>query len=970
MNELRLTDLIQFNQKAILKPDNSVAEALLIMSSDNISSVIITNDIVQPIGIFTENDALKMVSNDLPCSVLLSSVMSTKLFTILDSTYLHDAYILLTDKGYRHLVVVDSNGLYRGIVSEGDFLRHMGFDHLNKVQLVEHAMDKTPLIVEPDATIRHVAKLMHNQHCDYAIVADNLVPVGIVHERTIAHNFIHSSDSLDSAVNTLISSDIYYVLKNAVLEEASIILTKHGVHQLVVVDEDKKIIGLLHRFDVLKSIHSSYFDFLIRTIEQKSEKLEKLVEQQTLLTEKSNLLDTVINAIPDLVWLKDTEGKYITCNRMFERLYNAPHESIVGKDDFYFSSKELAEFFREHDKIAMEADKPMQNEEYLVFGDGSYEGTFETVKTPVKDSNNNIFGVLGIARDISERKAKEEELQRIDAELNSAEELAHVGSWTWDIKKGIFSGSPEACRIYGVDEFETGGLERLLEIEHPDDREMVKSQLLEATKTGHYQSTHRLLINGETKWISVSAKFSRNDSGEYVKAQGMLQDITIQKLYELELERLANYDPLTGLANRTLLFSHLQKLIHRNQRSKKHSALILLDIDHFRDINDSFGHQIGDELLVQISRRIPEKIRKEDFVAHLSGDEFVVVLENLHLKEDAAHVTKEIIDSLSESYTLSNNVELRIGISAGIVIITEQSEHANELLQFADAALFKAKVEGRNCYRYYSDELTFSAQERVRYQNELFHALENNEFELYYQPQTHIESNRIIGAEALIRWHHPVHGLIMPSVFIPIAEESGLIAHIGEWTLYEACKQGKIWQDRGFDLHISVNVSIHQLRHQNLMKIIDAVLTKTSFQADKLVLELTESAMMKHEDELALMLHSFRSKGISIAIDDFGTGYSSYSYLKKFPIDILKIDKSFIDDVPYKKDDTAIVKAIIAMAGVLDYQILAEGVEHIEQAEFLKNHGCNYYQGFLKSRPIPSLEFEKLLEQPNTSNGH
>lgn len=963
MNDLRLKNLIQFNQKGILKSTDSVSEALKYMSSDNISSIIITDESSRPIGIFTENDALKMISSDIPSSVSLSDIMSTKLFTILDSTYLHDAYVLLTDRGYRHIVVVDEDGIYQGIVSEGDFLRHMGFDHLNKVQLVEHAMDKTPLIVEPDATIRHVAKLMNEQHCDYAIVADNLIPVGIIHERMIAHRFIHSPDSLDSAVaDTLISTDICYILKNVVLEEASVLLTKHGVHQLVVVDEDKKIIGLLHRFDVLKSIHSSYFDFLIKTIEEKSEKLEKLVEQQAFLTEKTNLLDTVINAIPDLVWLKDTEGKYITCNRMFERFYNASRESIVGKDDFYFSTKELAEFFREHDKIAMLADKPMQNEEYLTFGDGSYEGTFEAVKTPVKDSNNHLLGVLGIARDISERKAKEEELQRIDAELSAAEELAHVGSWTWDIKTGIFSGSPEACRIYGVDEFESGGLERLLEIEYPDDREMVKSQLLEATKTGNYQSIHRLLINGETKWISVSAKFTKDESGNYVKAQGMLQDITIQKLYELELEKLANYDPLTGLANRTLLLNHLQKLIHRNQRAKKHSALLLLDIDHFRDINDSFGHQIGDELLVLIAKRILVKIRKEDFAAHLSGDEFVVVLENLHSKEDAAHVTKEIIDALSESYILSNNVELRIGVSAGIVIITEQSEHANELIQFADAALFKAKVEGRNCYRYYSDELTFSAQERVRYQNELFHALENNEFEMYYQPQTHIESDRIIGAEALIRWNHPVHGLIMPSVFIPIAEESGLIAHIGEWTLYEACKQGKIWQDHGFDLHMSVNVSIQQLRHQNLTKVIENVLATTLFKPEKLVLELTESAMMKHEDELATMLHIFRAKGISIAIDDFGTGYSSYSYLKKFPIDILKIDKSFIDDVPYKKDDTAIVKAIIAMAEVLDYQILAEGVEHQEQADFLKNHGCNYYQGYLKSRPVPFMEFEKLLK--------
>lgn len=961
MNDLRVKNLIQFTQKGILKAADTVKDALNVMSSDNISSVIIADKELKPIGIFTEYDALKMISESVSNTSLLSQAMTSNLFTIIDSTYVHDAYILLTDKGYRHLIVVDENGIYQGIVSEGDFLRHMGLDHLSKVQLVEHAMDKTPLLVETTSTIRNVAMLMKEQHCDYAIITDNFKAVGIIHERAIAHYFVHYPDQLDGIIDSLISKELYFVHKTVTLQESAALLTQHGIHQLIVIDENEKIIGLLQRFELLKAIHGSYFDILINTIEQKSEKLEALVKQQEVLIEKTNILDTVINTIPDLVWVKDAEGKYITCNRMFERLYNTPREQMIGKDDFHFVPKEMAEFFREHDKIAIEAGKSMQNEEYLVFGDGSYEGMFETIKTPIKDSNNQTFGVLGIARNISERKVKEDELKRAYADLSAAEELAHVGSWRWDIQKGIFSGSAEACRIYGVEEFERGGFDRLLEIEHPDDREMVKSQLLEAMQTGHYESVHRLLVNGETKWVSVSAKFFKDESGRYIEAQGMLQDITIQKLYELELERLANYDPLTGLANRTLLLSHLQKLIHRNQRSKKNSALLLLDIDHFRDINDSFGHQMGDEMLVQIAQRIQEKIRKEDFSAHLSADEFVVVLENLHSKEDAAHVAKEMITMLSEPYIVSNNIEIRIGVSIGIVMITEHSKLANELVQFADAALFKAKVEGRNCYRYYSDELTYSAQERLRYQSELFHALENNEFEMYYQPQTHIETNHIIGAEALIRWNHPEQGLIMPSVFIPIAEESGLIARIGEWTLYEACRQGKIWHDKGFDLHISVNVSLQQLRHQNLISVIDNVLGETLFRADKLVLELTESAMMKHEDELALMLHTFRSKGISIAIDDFGTGYSSYSYLKKFPIDILKIDKSFIDDVPYKKDDTAIVKAIIAMAEILDYQILAEGVEHQAQAEFLHKHGCGYFQGYLKSRPIPSAEFEKLL---------
>ena len=571
------------------------------------------------------------------------------------------------------------------------------------------------------------------------------------------------------------------------------------------------------------------------------------------------------------------------------------------------------------------------------------------------------MGVLGIARDISERKIKEKELQQRDNELRSAEELAHVGSWIWDIRSDQLRGSEETHKIFGLESLKSVTFSEMLSIVHPEDREMVNTNVEIANQTGIYNLVHRIIVNGEIKWISSSAKFLQDESGNYIEAQGMIQDITIQKLYELELERLANYDLLTGLANRTYLLAHLQKLIYRNRRSKNNAAVLLFDLDHFRDVNDSFGHNIGDELLIQVAKRMEERIRNEDFVSHISGDEFVLVLEKLQYKEDVTKVAQEMIDLLEKPYSLSNNIEVRIGVSAGIVLISEDMIHENELLQFADAALYKAKKEGRNCYRFYSNELTISVQERIRYQNEIFYALQNNEFEMYYQPQVHIETNRIIGAEALIRWNHPTKGIVSPLVFIPIAEESGLIAHIGAWTLQEACKQGKIWSDNGYDLHLSVNVSMQQLRHHNLVEVVNDALQESGFAPDKLILELTESAMMKHESELATMLHLLRSKGIGIAIDDFGTGYSSYSYLKRFPIDILKIDKSFIDEIPYKKDAMAIVKAIIAMSEILGYQILAEGVEYIEQADFLKQEKCHYYQGYLKSPPLPATQFEALL---------
>ncbi len=426
---------------------------------------------------------------------------------------------------------------------------------------------------------------------------------------------------------------------------------------------------------------------------------------------------------------------------------------------------------------------------------------------------------------------------------------------------------------------------------------------------------------------------------------------------------MANYDSLTGLANRSFLLSHLQKSIHMAMRNGRTIALLLFDLDHFKDVNDSFGHAIGDELLRLVSERFVERIRKGDLITRLGGDEFAIVLEHITRREDAAQVAQEMMAVLAKPYRLSNKLEVHIRSSVGIVIAPQHSNNAQELLQFADTALYKAKSEGRSTYSYYTDELTSTARERIECENRLRHAIENQEFELYYQPQVHVQSNRIVGVEALLRWNDPKSGLITPDRFIPLAEETGMISEIGKWVLFEACKQGKQWLQQGYNLHVSVNVSAHQVHHQDLPRLLDLALKESGFNADKLTLELTESAMMRREEEVVTMLHALRAKGIRLAIDDFGTGYSSYSYLKRFPIDILKIDKSFIDDIPYENDDVAIVKAIIAMGSAMGYQILAEGVEQIEQLEFLKAQGCSYYQGYFKSKPLCASDFDRLLKE-------
>jgi diguanylate cyclase (GGDEF)-like protein len=388
----------------------------------------------------------------------------------------------------------------------------------------------------------------------------------------------------------------------------------------------------------------------------------------------------------------------------------------------------------------------------------------------------------------------------------------------------------------------------------------------------------------------------------------------------------------------------------------------MFDLDRFKDVNDSYGHNAGDELLQQVAQRFSDRLREGDIISRLGGDEFAIVLQNLTHPEDAGLLAGEMIESLSLDYKLSGGITVHVSTSVGIVLFPDNAQDASTLLQYADAALYKSKAEGRSTYRYYTDELTHLARKRVECETHLRRAIINNEFEVYYQPQVHIASGRIVGAEALVRWNHPERGLVSPVEFIPIAEDTGLIGEIGEWVLNDTCRQGKIWQDLGYRLTLAVNLSAHQVRYTDVVHMVDTVLKKSGYDPKRLELELTESALMQREEQTVEMLHSLRAKGIRLAIDDFGTGYSSLSYLKRFPIDILKIDKSFVDDVPYENDDMAIVSAIIAMGQALNFQVLAEGVEHIEQLEFLKEKGCTMYQGYFKSKPVPAKEFELFFK--------
>jgi diguanylate cyclase (GGDEF)-like protein len=468
--------------------------------------------------------------------------------------------------------------------------------------------------------------------------------------------------------------------------------------------------------------------------------------------------------------------------------------------------------------------------------------------------------------------------------------------------------------------------------------------------------------DGKNIWLRTSKVPLQNEARETIGLLGIYEDITEQKHIEERIHYLANFDLLTGLPNRTQLNDHLNYALSLAKCGNGHLALMFLDLDHFKDINDSLGHSIGDALLVELAKRLRLALRAEDTVTRLGGDEFILLLPGVDAS-GAAHVAQKLLDAITESY-LIELYDLALTASIGIALYPDDGGDLETLCKSADTAMYRAKQEGRQCYRFFTQEMQARSARNLQLVNALHHALERNQLHIYYQPQVALHNRRIIGVEALLRWQHPELGTVSPVEFIPVAEGSGLILPIGEWVLRCAVRQAKAWMDEGFGpLTMAVNLSAAQFRHPDLPELVTRILDEEGLPPEYLELELTESVAMHNPQGVIAVMNNLHERGVRMSIDDFGTGYSSLSYLKKFKVYKLKIDQSFVRDISTDPEDKAIVSAIINLAKSLGLQTLAEGVETEGQLAFLREQGCDEMQGYLFSKPVPAKQFEVFLEQ-------
>lgn len=660
-----------------------------------------------------------------------------------------------------------------------------------------------------------------------------------------------------------------------------------------------------------------------------------------------------------LVSITDQRGIITLANQKFCEVSGYSIEELIGRDHRILNSREHPKAFWVEMWKTVSSGGIWHREVCNRRKNGELYWVDSTI-VPLKNKLGKIDGYLSVRVDITKRKQQEEMLR----------ERLKETVCLYEIRRNMLPTTTVDCICQQIIDELTRAMQfpELTVIKIAiNDKLYVSSNYI--NDLAHALSSD-IRINGDKSSSGKLQVFYLRDEPFLLPEEQDLIDLITEDLgkwlgrvrAEQRISHMATHDMLTGLPNRNLLQDRIAQALARDRRHREQTAVMYLDLDHFKVINDSLGHDVGDLLLKEIAARLLDCVRSEDTVSRQGGDEFIIVLDNISGVADASTVAQKILNALMQPYFIQEE-ELHIGASIGIAIFPEDGDKVDTLLRNSDIAMYHAKEAGRNNYQFFASEMNRQAIERYTLGADLRHALEHDELQLHYQPVVSMPTGKIEGLEALLRWQHPKLGLILPEKFITLAEETGLIVPIGEWVLKTACLQIKTWLKQGYDVpRIAINLSVRQFRHKALLSDISRILAENEINPDCLSFEITESMLALNVDEAVRILTQLNEMGLEIALDDFGTGYSSLSYLKRFPITTLKIDRSFVRDIATDPNDAAIISAIIAMAGSLNMRVVAEGIETEEQLDFLKKQGCRNYQGFYFSKPVPESEITVKLQ--------